>query len=246
MPAPLPDRAHLALVIQTPHIADTVGDGIAKDQPRLRAHVLVSGREDDLVRVQHGAVRELQARRQDLADFLALLHLNLTVDDQLASANIDVVPAAALQVLDQQACIHGPSIDAEPGLLKALDGLRVVLVNNLGHLGLLQLEELRRDTPEIQVGVFGRGPAFFVEALQRDVCDRVDGHDAGRAALHHGHLVALLEVVLRDVVARVAGSDHHSFLALRRRVRAWELGAVADAVAFEVLLSLECRRVLLA
>lgn len=100
-----PYRAHFAFRVITPDVADTVGYFITEDLSRLRPHVLVPSGEDDLVRFEFRAICKADAVWEDLIDFLALLHFDLSVDDQLRTADVDVVASAALEVFHEEAGI---------------------------------------------------------------------------------------------------------------------------------------------
>ena len=76
----------------------------SKYLPCCTPHVLVAGGEDNFVRCQLCAVREQETMRFDLFNFLALLDFDLAVNDQLRSANIDVVPAPSLEIFHEKAC----------------------------------------------------------------------------------------------------------------------------------------------
>jgi hypothetical protein len=76
---------------------------------------------------------------------------------------------------------------------------------------------------------------FVEEAFETDVRDCFGRHDVRGRALHHGDLVALFEVVLGNVVGRVAGADDDGFLAFAVFLGAWEVGGVAEAVSGEGL-----------
>ena len=86
---------------------------------------------------------------------------------------------------------------------------------------------------EEEVGVVDGRARLVVEARQADVEDRRGRDDARRRALHHRDRVPVLVKVLRDVVARVAAPHHERRLALAVRLRALELGRVAQHVAGE-------------
>src|SRR4051812_23547424 len=94
-----PNPAHLALLIPAPDVMYTIGHSVAEDMPRLRAHILVARGEDDLVCGQLGAVGEAHAPGQDLGDVDALLDLDSTLCNKTRHAHVDVVTAAALEVL---------------------------------------------------------------------------------------------------------------------------------------------------
>ena len=123
-----PHGAQLALRVEPPDVLDAVRERVAKDGARLRAHVLVARREDDLVRRQLGAVGEPDRVRQHLGDLLALLDFDLAVDDELRGPDVDVVAPAALEVLHEQARAVGPLVELEARFREALEQRGVVRV----------------------------------------------------------------------------------------------------------------------
>lgn len=243
--APSPDRPHFALLVKAPDTAHPIGNFVAQDLPRLRPHILVSRREDNLIRLQLRSVGELQSMRQHLRDLLALLDLDLAVDDQLAGPNVNVVAASALEVLEEETRVIGPVVQLEPGLRQPFQRLLVALVLQRGHLDLLRFQDLRRDAPQQEIGVVDWRAVLVVETLQPDLSDGLGRDDARRTALHHRHVVPFLVEVLRDVVARVARADDDGLLAFGVRSGAREFGAVAEPVALEALHPLDGGEVLL-
>ena len=228
-----PHSPQLALLVKAPDVFDAVRQRISKDLPRLRAHVLVPGREDDLVRVQLRPVPEAHGVRQDLVDLLALLDLDLAVDDELRRAHVDVIPAAALEVFHKQARAVRALVEFKPGLLQPSEQFRVVLVLRRSDGDVDALEDRVRNAVEEDVGVFDRRARLVIEACEADVEDGGRGDDAGGRALDHRHVVAVLVEILRDVVARVAAPDHQGFLAAAVGLGAFELRGVAEHVAGE-------------
>ena len=246
MAAATPDGSHLSFAVPAPDITKPICHLVSKDDPRLCPHVLVSRCEDYLVCLELRAISEPESMGEDLGDLLALLDLDLAVCDHLAGAYVDIVTSAALQVFDQQTGIVGSLVHLESGLLQSFDNRGILFADNLRHLALLCFEQRRRETPQVQVRILDRGSIFLVQALQRDVDEGIGGYHAGGTALHHGNIIPLLIIILRNIVSRVAGANHDRLLALRVRVRTRELGAVTNAITLEALHTLEGRLVLLA
>lgn len=96
-----------------------------------------------------------------------------------------------------------------------------------------RLKHLRGRPPRGQVGVLGRRAALLVQPREIDPADTSARHHARRAALHHGHLVAVLVVILADVMRRVARADDDRLLALAVGSGPRESGAVTEEVAPE-------------
>lgn len=86
-----PQRAEFARLVKAPNVAKPVRDLVAKDEARLGPHVLVACGENDLVGLELRSVGELESVREHLCDFLAMLDLDLAVDDELGGADVDVV-----------------------------------------------------------------------------------------------------------------------------------------------------------
>lgn len=142
-----PNRPHLSFFVEAPDIPNAVRDFLPERDARLRAHVLVSCREDDFVRAEFRPVREAQAAGQDLGDLLALFDFDLAVCDHLARANVDVVSTAALEVFEQETGVVGAAVDLEAGFFQAFVDRGVVFTSELCYFGLLLFEQRRREAP---------------------------------------------------------------------------------------------------
>lgn len=169
--------------------------------------------------------------RLDTRDFLPLLDANVPVDDELRRADVDVVAAAALEVLHEHACAVGPAVGAEAGCAQAGQEIGVA-VGDFGRDVLVQaLEDGVGQAHEEEVGVVGGRAGLGVEGADHEVDAGFGGDDVRAAALYHGHGVAVLVEVLRDVVPAVAAADDEGVLAGAVGAGAGELGGVDEAVA---------------
>ena len=84
------------------------------------------------------------------------------------------------------------------------------------------------------------------QALETNVGDGLGLDDVSGRALDHGDIITLLEVVLRNIVCGVAGSDHNGFLALAIALRTRKFGRMAEAISSESLDACHGRHVILA
>lgn len=91
VPRVSPERAELARLVEAPNVPQPICHLVAENDARLRAHVLVARREDDLVGFEFRSIGKLEAVGEDLSDFLALLDFDFAVDDELGGADVDVV-----------------------------------------------------------------------------------------------------------------------------------------------------------
>jgi hypothetical protein len=96
-----PHSSNLTMLVITPNVTDTICNLITKVISCCRAHVLMPCCEDDLVGFEFRSICEAQAVRQDFFDLLALLCLDLSVDDELRAAHVNVVTTTALKVLHE-------------------------------------------------------------------------------------------------------------------------------------------------
>lgn len=241
----LPHDSHLALIVEAPDITDLVGNFVTEHDPGLGSHVLVACGKDDLVGFELAAVGEAEAVGENGVDLLAVLDLDLALGDQLGSADVDVVASAALEVLEEETSAIGAAVDLEAGLVKTIENLLIVLGLLLTDGDLDGLEDGGGQAVNEKVGVVNLGSVFRVDALESDVSDGLGGDDVSAGSLDNGDVVALLEVVLSNVVSRVARSNNDGLLALAVLLSAGELGRVAQTVALEVLDTLHRGHVLL-
>lgn len=243
--AVLPYRAPLALFVETPDILDTIAEFIAVHVARLAAHVQVPRGKDNLVRLQGGAVGELQPVGENLGDLLALLDLDLAVGDELRRADVNVVAAAALEVLEEQAGAVRAVVELEAGLGEAVEDVLVVGALDGADLGLHGLEHGVGEAMEEQVGIVGRGRIFIEKALEGNLGDGLGGNDVGARTLDNSNVVARLVEVVRDIMARVAAAYHNCLLTLCILSRAGELGRMTEQMTLEVINALDIRKILL-
>ena len=246
MARPPPHGPQLALLVEPPHILDPFRQLVAEDLPRRAPHVLVSRRENDLVGRQFRAVGKGQRVWVDGRDFLPLLDVDFAVGDERGGADVDIIPAATLEVFHEEAGVVGPVVELEAGLGETVEQLLVALRNLPGGVDVHAFEEGVGDGHEEEVGVLDGGSAFLVHAAEQHVQACLGAHDVGAAALHHRDVVAVLVKVLRDVVARVAAADDDGVLAVAVGLGPGELRRVAEAAALEVLHAFDVREVHLA
>ena len=190
-----------------------------------------------LISLQHSPILKLQPVPQHLLNLLALLDLDLPINDQLTTSHINIIPASALKVLHKQPRPVRAPVQLEPSLRQSLQRLPIILRLQLGHLDLDRLQHRPWRAVHPHIPVLARRAVLVVQARERDLGDALAGHDAGRRALHHGDVVALLVEILRDVVSAVAAAHDDGLLLPAGGVEllgAGELGGVAESVAFEV------------
>ena len=115
MTAPTPHSPRLALVIEPPHIRHPIRQAIPKDLPRRLPHVLIPRRENNLIGFQLRVIRQDQAVGFDALDRVPMFDLDLSVGDELRGADVEVVAAAAAEVLHEEASAVGAAVDSEAG-----------------------------------------------------------------------------------------------------------------------------------
>lgn len=190
--------------------------------------------------------------RQDLLDFLTLLDGDLAVDDELGGTNVDVVAAAALPVLEDEAGVEGAVVELEADALEALEKVAVQAVDAFCGVDVEAFEDGGGGAVHIQVTVFDGWLSFELIRLclvrtgekgtytivmevwlYQLVHAVLAGEHTCRASLDHSNLRTLLIPILRNIVSAVAAPYYHRLLPRRRLRGSGELRAVADAVALE-------------
>ncbi len=245
MARPPPHGAQLPFLVEAPDGLDALAQLVAEDLPRRGAHVRISRSKHNFVGGQFRAVGKGERVLVDGLDLLALLDVDLAVGDEGRGADVDVVAAAALKVLNEEAGVVGPVVELEAGLGEAVEEGAVLLGNLHRRVDVDALEYGVGDGHEEEVGVLDGWPAFFVHAAEEHAQPGFGAHDVGAAALYHRDVVAVLVEVLCDVVARVAAADDDGVFAFAVGFDAGELGGVAEG-ALEVLHALDVREVHLA
>ena len=141
LPGRAPHRTHFALGIQSPCRADTIGNGIAKDEPHRLRHILVAGRNHDRVELRCRAVVEMHGLAIEVGH-RTVLHPDLAVDDQLRTARVDIVAAAGAVVLHQEAAAVLAEVHREARFGQPVQQILVHLGDALREL-LVELGEQR-------------------------------------------------------------------------------------------------------
>ena len=113
---------------EPPDLADLVGYFPAHEIGDKAVHRTVAGGVDDHIGGQFLAVVEPDAVRRDFLD-LAIHQLDLTVDDELRGADVDVIAGAATQVLHEQPEIVVAEIEPETGFRQPCIKIGVVLAD---------------------------------------------------------------------------------------------------------------------
>jgi hypothetical protein len=93
----LPYSSKLSILIKPPDIIDLIRQFVTEHLPSLGSHILISSSENNLVGRQLGPIGKLHAIRKDFSNLLALLDLDLAIDNELGSTDIDVISSAALE-----------------------------------------------------------------------------------------------------------------------------------------------------
>jgi hypothetical protein len=81
----------------------------------LRSHVGIARREDNFIGLDFGSVGKEDPVGEDGVYLLAVLDRDFPVDDELGSANIDVVASTALVILGKKTAIVGAVVETEAG-----------------------------------------------------------------------------------------------------------------------------------
>lgn len=89
-----PRRRNLTLLVLPPDRVEPVGDVVRDETSDRLAHRRVACRTDNDVGGKLGAVGEENARLGEFGNLLALLDLDLAVDDELAASDVDIVTSS--------------------------------------------------------------------------------------------------------------------------------------------------------
>lgn len=87
---------------------------------------------------------------------MALFDFDQAVNDKLGGANVDVVPAAAVEVFHKEACMIGSVVESEAGALQAAEEIGVTSCGLLGGVDVDSLCYLVGVGHGEHVGVFDR------------------------------------------------------------------------------------------
>lgn len=113
-----PHVAELLLVfVEAPDAADARGDVVAEELAHEVLEAVVAGGEDDEVGGNDGAARHLCAVGDEAVNVRVRDDGDLAVDDEVGAADVEVVAAAGLQVLELPAVVL--MVEAEAGAPQA-------------------------------------------------------------------------------------------------------------------------------
>ena len=141
----------------------------------------------------------------ETVDVGELLQPDLALDEQVGAADVEIIAAAAGQVLELPAGVVLAEIELEADALQPCEQVLVELPGFVAGQRVALARQLERHRGRDQVVILQRALVVGrVDQLRR----RLDADHQRRGALHHRHLGAAGMQVLRDVVAAVAGADH--------------------------------------
>lgn len=172
------------------------------------------------------------------------MNLDLPVDNQLTTADINVISSAASDVLAVDTASIRPKVKLEPRLAQTVQQALVNCGDGLDTVCTQRELHGDRDALRNDVAVFGRWPAFFVHSLVHHKDSLIRCNDIGAAPLDHRHLCCAIFIkVLADVVTRVARAYDEDLLSgeIVDEGGVLVLAAVVH-YTLEVVLSGECGR----
>ena len=82
-------------------------------------------------------------------------------------------------------------------------------------------------------------PAFIIQSAQQHVHDGLAGYDKGAAPLDNGNIISMFVVVLSNILRGVTGANNDCFLALSICFWSSKVGRMHEAVALEIVYSLD-------
>src|SRR5215831_10665529 len=129
-------REHVAQLLplpESPDRTDARGDVVAEELPNEIFLALVAGRQHDEIRGNGLAVAHPRARRDEAGDIGKLHQTDLARDDQIGAADVEVVPAAAGEVLELPTRPVLAEIELEPEPLEPVEELPIELLRLVGQ-----------------------------------------------------------------------------------------------------------------
>src|SRR4029450_8361466 len=139
--------AQFLFIAESPDGADAGGNIVAKQLANQIVLAFVAGRQHD----QIGGKRIAGAHPRSLCDEssdIGKLHQSyLTFNDQIGTADIEVVASAAGEVLELPACSFFPEIKLEPDTLKSIEKFPVHILRPFGQKDVGFPEQWERHGP---------------------------------------------------------------------------------------------------
>lgn len=103
MAALSPNSPHLPFLVKAPDILHLIRNCVSEDFTGLGTHVQVAGSEDYLIGLDLLSIIELDRMRKNFDDIVSRFEANFLFGDQLRAADVKIVTAPSLEVLDPQA-----------------------------------------------------------------------------------------------------------------------------------------------
>src|ERR1700730_14739538 len=129
----------------------------------------------------------------------------LSFDDQIGTADIEVIAPAAREILELPARSVFAEIELEAYPPEPIEQVLVPILPLLGEQATVLPCQLQRDGRRDEITVLER-VSLVIERVGQ-LCARLDIDDQGGAALNKGDLCSARVQVLRNIVAAVARAD---------------------------------------
>ena len=144
----------------------------------------------------------------ELVDIGELDQPDLAVGDQVRAADVEVVTAAALEILELPARTFGSEVKLESGARKAIEKVPVESLGLLGNLLVRLPQQLQGHRRGDEIAV-RQGRALVVQGVGK-LCAWLDVDDQGRVPLDHRDIRTVRIQVLCNVMTAVARpEDQH-------------------------------------
>src|SRR5215475_544582 len=125
--------AQLQFIAKSPDGADAGGNTVAKQLANQILLPFVAGRQHDQVGGEHIAGAHPRSLCDELDDIGKLHQSYLTFNDQIGTADIEIVAAATCEVLELPARSVFPEIKLEPHALKSIEEFPVKILRSFGQ-----------------------------------------------------------------------------------------------------------------
>jgi hypothetical protein len=190
---------------------------------------LVAGCEHDEVGSDPVATAHQHTVGDKLGDVGELHQPDLALDDEIGAADVEIIAAAAGQVLELPARAILAEIVPEADALQRVEEILVELLGLFSHADVALLCQLQRHRRGDEIAMLERRP-FVIEGTGK-LRARLDVDDQGGTALNQRDFGAAGVEVLCDVMAAVARADDGRALSahVRRRRTRRNAGGATEA-----------------
>ncbi len=207
-------REHVAQflsIAESPNRPEAAGTIVAEQFADQMLLPLVACRQHDQVGGERFPATHARSCRHEGGDIGELRQSDLAFDDQIGTTDIEVVTAAAGEVLELPAAAVFAEIELEAAALEPIQQFFVHVPRGFGQCDVAFPYQWKRHRRRDEIAILQRKSFVIERVLQLRTWLDIDDH--GRAALHERDLRSGRMQVLRDIMAAVARADDENVLA---------------------------------